>query len=133
MRGMPLVNITLRQGKSPEFLRKIGEAIHAALVDKAPIPVGDRFHIIHEVPSVNLNLDPTYAGPKQVQRSDDAIVIQITLNAGRTDETKSAIYAEIAARLHNEADVRPDDVFICLVEVAKQNWSMASGVMTYPA
>jgi 4-oxalocrotonate tautomerase len=132
MRGMPLVNITLRQGKSPEFLQKIGDAIHAALVDKAPIPVGDRFHIIHEVPAANLSLDPTYAGPKQVQRTHNALVIQITLNAGRTDITKSAIYAEIVSRLQSEADVRPDDVFISLIEVAKQDWSMASGVMTYP-
>lgn len=129
---MPLVTITLRQGKSPEYLRKVGDAIHAALVAKAPIPVGDRFQIFHEVPAAHLDVDPTYAGNVNVNRSQDVIVIQITLNAGRTDITKSAIYADIVARLQSEAGVRPDDVFINLVEVAKQDWSMASGVMTYP-
>jgi 4-oxalocrotonate tautomerase len=132
MRGMPLVNITLRQGKSPEYLRQVGDAVHAALVDKAPIPVGDRFHIFHEVPAGNLDVDPTFAGDRTVERSDDVIVIQIVLNSGRTDITKSAIYAAVVERLQNEVGVRPDDVFINLIEVAKQNWSMALGIMTYP-
>jgi len=129
---MPLVTVTLREGKSPEFLQKVGNAIHAALVDKAPIPVGDRFHIFHEVPAGNIDADPTFASSNPVQRSEDLLIIQITLNAGRTDITKSAIYAEIVSRLQSDAGVRPDDVFINLVEVAKQDWSMAAGVMTYP-
>jgi 4-oxalocrotonate tautomerase len=132
MRGMPLVKITLRQGKSPEYLRQVGDAIHAALVEKAPIPQGDRFQIFHEVPAAHLDVDPTFAGDRTVERSDDVIIIEITLNAGRTDITKSAIYAAIVERLQCDVGVRPDDVFINLIEVAKQNWSMALGIMTYP-
>jgi 4-oxalocrotonate tautomerase len=130
---MPLVTITVREGKSPEFLQKVGNAVHAALVAKAPIPEADRFQIFHEVPAANLVVDPTFAGSNPVERSEDVLIIQITLNAGRTDEVKSALYAEIASRLQAEAGVRPDDVFVNLVEVMKQNWSMASGRMTYPA
>lgn len=128
---MPLVTITLRKGRSPEALASIGNAIHEALVEKAKIPAGDRFQIFHEVEAANLVADPSFAGAATVQRSEDLIVVQITLNEGRTDTTKSAIYADIVARL-GELGVRPDDVFISLVEVLKQNWSMASGVMTYP-
>src|SRR5687768_14310202 len=123
---MPLVTITVREGKSPEFLQKVGNAVHAALVARAPIPEADRFQIFHEVPTANLIADPTFAGSNPVERSDNVLIIQITLNAGRTDEIKSALYAEIASRLQSEAGVRPDDVFINLVEVMKQNWSMAS-------
>jgi phenylpyruvate tautomerase PptA (4-oxalocrotonate tautomerase family) len=130
---MPLVTITVRQGKSPEFLQKVGNAVHAALVAKAPIPEADRFQIFHEVPAANLVADPTFAGSNPVNRSENVLIIQITLNVGRTDEIKSALYAEIASRLQSEAGVRPDDVFINLIEVVKQNWSMASGRMTYPA
>ena len=130
---MPLVTITVRQGKSLEFLQKVGNAVHAALVAKAPIPEADRFQIFHEVPAANLVADPTFAGSNPVNRSENVLIIQITLNVGRTDEVKSALYAEIASRLQSEAGVRPDDVFISLIEVVKQNWSMASGRMTYPA
>jgi len=130
---MPLVTVTLRKGRSPEFLRKVGNVIHEALVEQAKVPVADRFQVFHEVGAGNIDADPTFAGSNPVERSENVLIIQITLNAGRTDEIKSALYAEIASRLQSEAGVRPDDVFINLIEVVKQNWSMASGRMTYPA
>jgi hypothetical protein len=128
---MPLVTVTLCKGKSREFLEKIGTAIHEALVEKAKIPAGDRFQIFHELDAANIIADPSFAGGQSVQRSADLLIIQITLNEGRTDTTKSAIYSDIVARL-GQIGVRPDDVFISLIEVLKQNWSMASGFMTYP-
>jgi phenylpyruvate tautomerase PptA (4-oxalocrotonate tautomerase family) len=131
---MPLVTITLRKGRPPEFLVKVGNAIHEALVARAPIPEADRFHIFHEVEANHIDADPTFAGgTRTVERSADVLIIQIILNAGRSDDVKAAIYQEIAARLERDAGVRPDDVFVNLVEVMKQNWSMASGLMTYPA
>jgi len=129
---MPLVTITLRKGHPPEFLKRVGNAIHAALVAQAKIPDADRFQIFHEVDDRNIDVDPTFAGSNPVERSRDVLIIQIILNTGRTDEIKSALYADIASRL-SDAGVRPDDVFVNLVEVAKQNWSMASGLMTYPS
>ena len=129
---MPLVTVTLRKGHPAEFLKRVGNAIHAALVAQAKIPDADRFQIFHEVDDRNIDVDPTFAGSNPVQRSNDVLIIQIILNTGRTDEITSALYADIASRL-SDAGVRPDDVFVNLVEVAKQNWSMASGLMTYPA
>jgi phenylpyruvate tautomerase PptA (4-oxalocrotonate tautomerase family) len=130
---MPLVTVTLRHGRPPEFLRNVGNAIHEALVAQAKIPVADRFQVFHEVPAGSIDVDPTFAGSDPVERSENVLIIQIVLNVGRTDEVKSALYAEIASRLQAGAGVRPDDVFINLIEVVKQNWSMASGRMTYPA
>ena len=130
---MPLVTITLRKGRPADFLRKVGNAVHEALVANAKIPEADRFQIFHEVAEHCIDVDPTFAGSNPVERSNDVVIIQIILNTGRTDEIKSALYADIAARLEKDAGVRPDDVFVNLVEVVKQNWSMASGLMTYPA
>ena len=129
---MPLVHVTLRKGKSSEFLQKVGNAIHDALVEHAKIPAEDRFQIFHEVEAANIVADPSFAGSNRVDRSDAMLIIQITLNEGRTDAVKSALYADIASRLA-AIGVRVDDVFINLLEVKKQNWSMAAGVMTYPA
>ncbi len=66
-----------------------------------------------------------------MNRSADLIIVEITLNAGRTVEIKKALYAEIAARLQKAIDVRPDDVMVSLVEVTKENWSFGGGRMTY--
>lgn len=125
---MPLVRITLRKGKTPEFLRDASNAIHEALVATANVPADDRFHIIEEVDPDNLVAHPSYGG---VERSDGLVVIQITLNAGRTVEVKRALYADIARRLQEAVDVRPDDVLVSLVEVTKENWSFGGGRATY--
>lgn len=129
---MPLVQVTLRKGKSPDFLQKVGNAIHDALVAHAKIPAEDRFQIFNEVEDANIVADPSFAGSNRVNRSEAIVIIQITLNEGRTDTIKSALYADIASRL-TAIGVRLDDVFINLLEVKKQNWSMAAGVMTYLA
>src|SRR6185295_107358 len=106
---MPLVRITLRKGKSPEFLRDAANAVHEALVAQANVPEDDRFQIIDEVPHDHLIAHPSFAG---VERSEGLIIIEITLNAGRTVEVKRALYADIATRLQRAVDVRPDDVLI---------------------
>lgn len=124
---MPLVRITLRQGKPAEFLAAASAAIHQALVTQANVPADDLFHVIDEVASTNLIAHPTYVG---MQRGEDVMFIEITLNAGRTIEVKRALYADIAARLET-IGVRPDDILINLVEVTKENWSFGRGLATY--
>lgn len=125
---MPLVQIFLRKGKTPEYLRSVADAVHESLVAQANVPLDDRFQVIEEVDDDALIAHPGYGG---ANRTKDLIVIQITLNAGRTLEIKKNLYADIAKRLQAAADVRPDDVLISLVEVAKENWSFGGGRATY--
>jgi phenylpyruvate tautomerase PptA (4-oxalocrotonate tautomerase family) len=124
---MPLVRITLREGKPPEYLRGLSDAVHQALVTTANVPADDLFQVIDAVPPSHLIAHQTYAG---VQRSDDALFIEITLNAGRTVEVKKALYADIASRLAT-LGVRGDDILVNLVEVTKENWSFGNGLATY--
>lgn len=125
---MPFVKLYLRKGKSPEYLRSVSDAIHAALVAQANVPADDRFHAIHQLDDDALIAHPSYGG---VNRSKDLIIVEIVLNAGRTVEIKKNLYADIARRLQEAADVRPDDVLITLVEVVKENWSFGGGRATY--
>ena len=125
---MPLVEVTLRKGKSAEFLRTLLDEIHEALVVQANVPPDDRFQIVHQVAPEEMVAHPAYGG---VSRSDALVIIRITLNAGRTVDVKKNLYADIVARLGRTIDVRGDDVLICLVEVTKENWSFGNGLMTY--
>lgn len=127
-RAMPLVKIHLRTGKSREYLRAVADGVHDALVAHANVPADDRFQILHETPAGDIIAHPSYAG---VVRSDDLIIIEITLNAGRTLEIKKELYAGIVKRLERDPGVRPDDVLINLVEVTKENWSFGRGLATY--
>lgn len=125
---MPLVRITLRKGRTRDYVRDASNAIHDALVATANVPADDRFHVIEEVDDDRLIAHPSYGG---VNRSDNVIFVQITLNTGRTIDVKRALYADIAKRLQECVDMRPDDVVISLIEVSKEDWSFGGGRMTY--
>jgi len=125
---MPLVRISLRKGKSAEYLRSVADAVHEALVAQANVPRDDRFQVIQELDDDALVAHPSYGG---VNRSKDLIIIEIVLNTGRTVEIKKNLYADIARRLQEAADVRADDVMVSLVEVTKENWSFGGGRATY--
>ncbi len=124
---MPLVRIDLRTGRSADFRRALGEAVYRAMTEAANVPAGDRFVIINEYDSSGLLYDESYLG---VARSDSIILIQITLNAGRSLAIKKALYQRVAELLH-DLGVRKEDVFVSLVEVPKENWSFGNGIAQY--
>ena len=121
---MPFVKIYYRRDNHADP-KPIGDAVHEALVAQANVPRDDRFHVF--LPLDDIVADPAYGG---VQRSDRLVIVEITLNAGRTVEIKKNLYADIARRL-DAAGIRPDDVMVSLVEVTKENWSFGGGRATY--
>jgi phenylpyruvate tautomerase PptA (4-oxalocrotonate tautomerase family) len=125
---MPLVRIALRKGTTKEFRRALCDSVHRAMVETIKIPEQDRFQIVTEHDAESLIYDPSYLG---IPRSDGVVLIQITLNAGRTIEVRKALFARIAGLLSESPGVRPEDVFVSLVEVAKENWSFGNGIAQY--
>jgi 4-oxalocrotonate tautomerase len=124
---MPLVRIDLRKGKDATFRQQIGRAVYDAMVSVG-VPTDDQFEIIGEHDAGNFWFDPTYLG---INRTDDLVIIQITWNEGRTVEQKKKLYRAIVAGLGEAAAVSPENVFINLVEVKKENWSYGYGVAQY--
>ena len=98
------------------------------MVESINVPPQDRFQVITEHPADGLIYDPSYLG---INRTDDVVFIQITLNAGRTLDQKRALYKKIADLLSQEPGVRLEDVVINLVEVTKENWSFGNGIAQY--
>jgi len=125
---MPLVRISLRQGRPPGFGKAIGQIVYEAMVDTFTVPPNDLFQIISEHNSEQLVYDPSYLG---IERSVDFIVIQATVSEGRTVERKQQFYKTLVERLSQTLAVRPQDVFINLVEVKKENWSFGNGIAQY--
>ncbi|WP_426436242.1 tautomerase family protein [Bradyrhizobium genosp. P] len=123
---MPLVRIDLRKGKDAAFRRDVGNVVYEAMLSVG-VPKDDRFQIISEHDAGNFLFDPNYLG---IHRSDDLVIIQITWNEGRALEQKKALYKAIAGGL-SALGVRPEDVFINLVEVKKENWSFGNGLAQY--
>ena len=125
---MPLVRVELKKRTDTTFAKRIGEQIYAAMRSTINVPEHDNFQILNEHDGEHFIFDPQYLG---IQRSDQLVIIQITLNEGRTLEQKKALYQTIAHSLNSQLGIRLEDVFINLVEVKKENWSFGNGIAQY--
>ena len=125
---MPLVRIDLVAGKSVEFRKTLGEIVYRAMRETINVPANDKFQIITEHAEGEINAADNYLGNAY---SKDIMLIQITLNAGRTVEMKKALFKKIADDIHAQLNLRRADVVINLVEVAKENWSFGGGIAQY--
>lgn len=125
---MPLVRINLRRGKSPAFLAALRQGVYQAMRDTFDVPENDRFILLGQHDAGEFDCDPTYLG---IARSDELVIVQITCRRGRGVAQKQALFRAIASNLAADPGLRPDDVFINLVETEKENWSFGNGIAQY--
>jgi phenylpyruvate tautomerase PptA (4-oxalocrotonate tautomerase family) len=125
---MPLVRIDLRAGKPASHLRAIGTAVQRAMVECLDVPARDQFQVIDEHTPDHFVYNPDYL---DIRRTDDIVLIQVTLSVGRTTQQKQAFYARLAALLREDPGLRPEDVTISLVENTREDWSFGNGEASY--
>jgi phenylpyruvate tautomerase PptA (4-oxalocrotonate tautomerase family) len=125
---MPLVRVSLRQGKSDEYKRAIGDGVYRALRETFTVPDEDRFVTVSEHSESEFQFSKTYM---DIARTDDLVILQITASNTRSIEQKKALFARIVELLSEKPGLRKEDVFINLLEVAKENWSFGNGIAQY--
>ncbi len=125
---MPLIRISLRAGKPAGYARAIADNVYEALRETFNVPAHDFFATISEHDQNDFIYDREYFN---IARTDDLVFIQMTVSNTRTVEQKKALYRRIVERLAKGPGLRPQDVFINLVEVAKENWSFGLGEAQY--
>ena len=125
---MPLTRISLRQGKPETYKRAVMDQLYEAMRESFDVPEDDRFMIVTEHDAASFTFGRHYL---DIARSDDLVVIQLTVSDTRTTDQKKALFGRIVERLQASPGVRPEDVFINLVEVARENWSFGHGAAQY--
>jgi 4-oxalocrotonate tautomerase len=125
---MPLIRLDVPESLSPEARTQAVDVIYDALRSEFNAPENDRFAVVCGHDGTGLQLDPTYL---DIERSANAVIIQITLNRGRDAAMKRAFYARVVAGLHDRIGIRTEDVLIQLVEVSPENWSFGNGIAQY--
>jgi phenylpyruvate tautomerase PptA (4-oxalocrotonate tautomerase family) len=125
---MPLIRVSLRRGKPAAYRKAILDGIYRAMIATFNVPDEDRFMVINEHDEPDFSYSPTYLG---IARSDDLLLIQLTVSNTRGVEQKQALFRQIAENLKADPGVRPQDVFINLVEVVPANWSFGNGIAQY--
>jgi phenylpyruvate tautomerase PptA (4-oxalocrotonate tautomerase family) len=125
---MPLVRISPREGKSEQYRRALADGVHQSMVEAIDAPAQDRFQIITEHSANELIYDPSYLG---IERSDDIVMVQITMSAGRKPGQKRKLVQRMAELLNKNPGLRPQDLMVNLVETAWENWSFGNGELQY--
>jgi 4-oxalocrotonate tautomerase len=125
---MPLTRVSLRRGKSTAYRQAILEGLYLAMRETFNVPEGDRFMTISEHDEDGFLYDPNYLG---IQRSDDLVMIQLTVSNTRPLEQKKRLYRSIVEHLTRNPGLRPEDILINLVEVLPENWSFGHGEAQY--
>ena len=125
---MPLTRISLRRGKPAPYRQAIMDGIYAAMRETFEVPEDDRFMVVDEYEAENFSFGRSYLG---IARSDDLVIIELVVSNTRSIEQKKALFAAIKDRLTADPGLRPEDIFINLVEVMKENWSFGHGVAQY--
>src|SRR3954470_5533819 len=115
---MPLVRLDAPTA-DPARLDALGEAVHAALVDAFTIPPDDRFQVLRGASGDRVVHDPHYLG---VDRSDDFVLVQVFLRAGRTDDQKRRFYQALADGVA-ALGADPRDLMVVLTENRLDDWS----------
>jgi phenylpyruvate tautomerase PptA (4-oxalocrotonate tautomerase family) len=125
---MPLIRISLRAGKLADYRRAVAENVYTSLRETFNVPEDDFFATVDEFKSHDFIYDRKYFN---IERSDDLVLIQLTVSNTRTVDQKKALYRRIVERLGQNPGIRPQDIFLNLLEVAKENWSFGNGEAQY--
>ena len=125
---MPLVRIDLSKKYSESFAKQVGDIIYGVMREQINVPEDDKFQIITRHDASELNIPKSYLG---IEYSEEIIFIQATISFGRSVDLKKKLYKAICEALVKTLNIRPQDIFINLLEVNKENWSFGNGEMQY--
>lgn len=124
---MPLLHISMRAGKPEAYREAILDGLYRAMREALEVPEGDQFMTISELSPANFRCGNAYG----VNRSDDALLIQITVFATRTADQKKALYRRIVELLGDNPGIRPEDVFVNVLDAPAANWSVGHGIAQF--
>jgi len=119
---MPLVNISILKGKSPEYIKAVADGINSAVIETMAFPADDRYQIIHQLDEECLELQ---------ERKGDRVMMHLVMRAGRSNKSKQAFYKKVVENLKANPGIPPENVLITITENYDIDWSFASGVATF--
>jgi len=124
---MPLIHISLLAGKPQAYRQAIFDGLYRAMRETLNVPEDDQFMTITEHDAANFRYGNGYG----VSRSADVVYIQITVFSSRTPEQKKALFKRTAELLGENPGIRPEDVFVNVLDAAKENWSVGNGLAQF--
>lgn len=119
---MPLVNISILKGKPAEYAIAVGDSINSAVIETMAFPDDDRYQVIHELEPHCLQFQ---------ERTEDRVMMHLTMRAGRSNKAKQAFYAKVVENLAESPGIKPENVLISIVENHDIDWSFKDGIAQF--
>jgi len=119
---MPLVNISILKGKSPEYIKAIADGVNSAIIETMGFPDDDRYQIITEHEPHCLEYQ---------SRTEDRVMMHLIMRSGRAPEAKRAFYQKVVENLARDPGVDPANVLISIVENRDIDWSFRDGIAQF--
>jgi phenylpyruvate tautomerase PptA (4-oxalocrotonate tautomerase family) len=94
--------------------KTLSDAVQGALVDAFGMPPDKRAHRFFP-----LEREDLYAPP---DRSDDYLLIELTVMGGRSTEAKKKLVRRIFERVESEVGIAVQDVEVIILESPPENW-----------
>jgi Tautomerase enzyme len=120
---MPFVHTYLHQDTPTSLHEPTIMAIHNALVSGIGMPQDELFNMLHLYNPAHFFYSRTF---NVMVRSDNALIVEITMRRGRSDAMKRTLYQHIADNL-TALGHRADDLFIFMHENDYSDWSVGQG------
>lgn len=117
---MPLVKVEMIKGKSTDYKTALLDGIHQALVDSFKVPKADRIQRLYELDAENFRTSDA--------KTEDFILIELTVFKGRSLEAKRSLYKNIVDNLECAPGIKRSDILIVLHESPLDNWGVRGGV-----
>lgn len=117
---MALARIEILQGRTPDDKRRMVDAVRCALSDALKAPAADPVVRLVEYPSSEFTV------PYPELHSDRYTLVEITMFAGRSMDTKRRLYRAVIDGLA-AVDVPERDILIVLCEPPMHNWGVQGG------
>ncbi len=119
---MPLVNISILKGKSPDYIKAVTDGVNSAVIETMSFPDDDRYQIIHEVEPYCLQFQ---------KRTEDRVMMSLIMRAGRSNKSKQAFYAKVVENLAADPGIDPANILITIAENHDIDWSFRDGVAQF--
>ena len=119
---MPLVNISILKGKSPEYIKAVSDGINSAVIETMGFPEDDRYQILNEIEPHCLQYQ---------DRSGDRVMMHLVMRAGRSNKSKQAFYARVVEILAADPGIDPANVLITITENHDIDWSFRDGIAQF--
>ena len=113
---MSQIKIYALQQTIEQFRNQLSHSIHQALVDSLNYPVEKKFQRFISL-ATNYFIYPE-------DRSDNYLIIEISMFEGRSKEAKKHLIQLIFTYIQQQCGISPQDVEITIFETPKVNWGI---------